>query len=51
MKALAGTLGIPQPVVDSVKIDASGSAVTVTVTATQDDMKALQGLLAKKMAR
>jgi hypothetical protein len=51
MKALAGTLGIPQPVVDSVKIDASGSAVTVTVTATEDDMKALQGLLAKKMAR
>jgi hypothetical protein len=49
MKPLAGTLGIPKAVVDSVEIGASGSAVTVSVRATEDDMKALEELLATKL--
>ncbi len=39
MKGMAGMLGIPQTVVDSVKIEAKGGAVTASASATQDDLK------------
>jgi len=51
MKPLADTLGVPKPVIDSVEIGASGSAVTVRVRATEDDLKQLSELLKAKMAR
>ncbi|MBL8941534.1 MAG: hypothetical protein JNK45_00235 [Myxococcales bacterium] len=49
MKAMAGTVGVPQSVVDSVKIDASGNAVTVAVKATNDDIKAIKESVMKNM--
>jgi hypothetical protein len=48
MRPLADTLGVPKPIVDSVEISASGSAVTVSARATEEDVKALAGLLAAK---
>lgn len=51
MKPLADTLGVPKAVIDSVEIGASGSAVTVSVRATEEDLKQLKDLLAAKMAR
>lgn len=41
MKGMAGALGVPQPVVDSVKIEAKGGAITASAKATKDDLKKL----------
>ncbi len=49
MKAMAGTMGIPQTVVDSVKIDASGNAVTVSVKANKEETKQIQDGVMKQM--
>jgi hypothetical protein len=47
-KGMAGGMGVPQGVVDSVKIDASGNAVTVSAKASDDDLKKIQeGVMAK----
>ena len=47
-KGMAGGMGVPQGVVDSVKIDASGNAVTVAAKASEDDLKKIQeGVMAK----
>lgn len=39
MKGMAGMFGIPQTVVDSVKIEAKGGAVTASAKASKDDLK------------
>lgn len=49
MKGMAGAVGVPQTVVDSVKIDASGNAVTVAAKATDDDLKKIQESVMSKM--
>ncbi len=41
MKGMAGMLGIPKPVVDSVKIEAKGTAVAASAKATAEDLKAM----------
>lgn len=48
-KGMASGIGVPQSVVDSVKIEASGSAVTVSVTASEDDVKKLNEAAKKAM--
>lgn len=48
-KGMAGGMGVPQPVVDSVKIDASGNAVTLAAKATDDDLKKIQEGVMSKM--
>jgi hypothetical protein len=42
MKGMAGAMGIPQGVVDSVKLAASGNALTVAASVSNEDMKTLQ---------
>lgn len=42
LKGAAGAKGVPQAVVDSVTIDASGSAVTFAVKASSDDVKKIK---------
>ncbi len=49
MKGLAGTFGVPQSVVDSVKIDASGSAVTFSAKASDDDLDKIKAGVMDKM--
>ncbi len=49
MKGMAGAVGVPQTVVDSVKIDASGTAVSVAAKATDDDLKKIQEGVMSKM--
>jgi len=39
MKGMAGMFGIPQTVVDSVKIEAKGGSVTASAKASKDDLK------------
>jgi hypothetical protein len=48
-KGMAGGMGVPQTVVDSVKIDASGTTVTVSAKATEDDVKKIQEGVTKSM--
>jgi hypothetical protein len=48
-KAMAGGLGVPQGVVDSVKIEASGSAVTLSMSASETDVDALTETAKKAM--
>lgn len=48
-KGMAGMFGIPQPVVDSVKFDLSGSAISVSATITEADMKAIQDQAGKML--
>ncbi|MFO0634192.1 MAG: hypothetical protein U0168_15200 [Nannocystaceae bacterium] len=47
VKGMAGSMGVPQAVVDSVKIDASGNAVTVAAKASDDDLKKISESLPK----
>ncbi|MBK6918341.1 MAG: hypothetical protein IPH07_13175 [Deltaproteobacteria bacterium] len=47
VKGMAGTVGVPQSVVDSVKIDASGNAVTVSAKASDDDLKKISETVGK----
>lgn len=49
MKGMAGALGIPQPVVDSVKIEAKGSSVMASAKASKDDLKKLSETAKKQM--
>ncbi len=49
LKALTANMGVPQAVIDSVKIEARGVAVTVAVKASDDDMRKLQESLSKAM--
>jgi len=49
MKGMAGMLGIPQPVVDSVKIEAKGTAVAATAKASNDDLKKIAESAKKQM--
>ncbi|MBC8071541.1 MAG: hypothetical protein IAG13_24650 [Deltaproteobacteria bacterium] len=48
-KGMAGGMGVPQTVVDSVKIDASGSTVTFAAKATDEDVKKIQEGVTKSM--
>lgn len=49
MKGMAGAFGVPQPVVDSVKIEAKGGAVTASAKASKDDLKKLSETAKKQM--
>jgi hypothetical protein len=49
LKGMAGGMGVPQPIVDSVKIEAKGSAVSASMSASADDLKKLSDLAAKQM--
>lgn len=49
LKGMAGGMGIPQPIVDSVKIEAKGSAVTASVSASAADLAKIAELAAKQM--
>jgi hypothetical protein len=49
MKGMAGAMGIPQGVVDSVKLAAAGSAVTIDAAVSTEDMKAIQEKLGGMM--
>ena len=48
-KGMAGMFGIPQPVVDSVKFDLSGNAISVSAKITEADMKTLQDQAGKML--
>jgi hypothetical protein len=48
-KGMAGGMGVPQTVVDSVKIDASGTTVTLAAKATEDDLSKIKEGVAKAM--
>ncbi|MCR9160365.1 MAG: hypothetical protein ACE37F_18290 [Nannocystaceae bacterium] len=50
LKGMAGPLGVPQTVVDSVKIEAKGGAVMASAKATDDDLKKLAETAKKQMA-
>lgn len=47
MKAMAGMFGVPQPVVDSVKIEAKDTEVAVSAKATKDDLDKMSEQLKK----
>jgi hypothetical protein len=47
VKGMAGAMGVPQTVTDSVKIEAKGSAVNVSASLTTEDVKKLQETAAK----
>lgn len=49
-KAMAGMLGVPKPVVDSVKIETKGNAVAATAKATEADLKTMSETAKKQMA-
>ncbi len=49
VKGMAGMFGIPQGVVDSVKIEAKGSAVTASASATQEDLTKISTTLKQQM--
>ncbi len=42
VKPMAGMMGLPQGMVDSVKIEASGDTITVTAKASKEDLEALK---------
>lgn len=48
-KGMAGMFGVPQPVVDSVKFDQSGSSLSVSASISDADMKAIQDNAGKMM--
>ena len=49
MKGMAGQMGVPAGVVDSVKFDTKDTAVTVTAKASDEDLKKIQETLMKNM--
>ncbi len=49
MKGMAGMFGIPAGVVDSVKIEAKGAAVSVSASASEADMKAIGESMKKQL--
>ncbi len=48
-KAMAGQVGVPQGVVDSVKFDTKDTAVTVSAKASDEDMKVIEAKLKENM--
>ena len=50
LKGIAGAFGIPAGIVESVKIEAQGAAVAISVSATGDELKQLSEALSKQLA-
>ncbi len=49
LKGMATGMGVPKPILDSVKIEAQGSAVSATMNATTDDLNKVAELAQKQM--